>query len=442
MRRTLACAGLALLLSPLLLTGPASAHPEHGAFAGWHAPAEGGRLSGPNFHIRATVNFGDDGVKSWSLAVDGPPGGGYPGFGTLCEQTMGGAPLSAEIDCPWDTTAYPDGNRSQNRTYVIRITATNAERSLFSPPSQPHSAERRVMVVNEVSAPTGVVLSSSEAGKQATVRWASNPEPDITSYVIQERFGSEGWRTVGEAGSQLRSFSRRLSAPGTYRYQVAARRSTGNGSDTIQSAFSGPAGEPREIVVAEPPKPPPPTTTTAPPKEPDKPAPAPDPGGGGDAGSPPPAGDGPPVPVQAGGATGENPAAPPEGPPPPGAPPGPPALVSPIAPGSPGSVGFGQTSAGNLIQKGGAAPSTPATAPEPDGPFSDTLPYPKADPPPVPDEDEGIGKVLVGLPAVIASDNRRELIIPLAAGLLLFVVAMHALYLSRRADPGPLEADF
>ncbi|HEY3241352.1 MAG TPA: fibronectin type III domain-containing protein, partial [Acidimicrobiia bacterium] len=366
----------------------------------------------------------------------------HPGYGILCEQTVGGAPLSAEIDCPWDTTAYPDGTLSQNRTYVIRITATNAERSLFSPPSQPHTAERRAMVVNDVAAPTGVVLSSSEAGRQATVRWASNPEPDITSYVIQERFGSDGWRTVGEAGSQLRSFSRRLSAPGTYRYQVAARRSNGSGSESIQSAFSGPAAEPRQIVV-EPPKPPPTTTTTSPAKGPDKPAPAPDPGGGGDAGPHPPAGDGPPVPVEAGGTAGENPApAPPAESPPPGAPPGAPVLISPIAPGSPGSVGFGQTSAGNLVQKGGAAPSTPATAPEPDGPFSETLPYPKADPPPVDDDDEGIGKVLVGLPAVIASDNRRELIIPLAAGLLLFVVAMHAFYLSRRAGQTPLEPDF
>ncbi|MDQ3946822.1 MAG: fibronectin type III domain-containing protein, partial [Actinomycetota bacterium] len=298
MRRTSACAGLALLVSPLVVPGPASAHPEHGAFVGWHSPGEGNRLSGRNVHIRATINFGDDGVKRWSVAVEAPPGATHPGFGTLCEQTMGGAPLSAEIDCPWDTTTYPDGNLSQNRGYVIRITATNAERSLFSPPSQPHTAERKVMVVNEVSAPTGVALSSSEAGRQATVRWASNPEPDITSYVIQERVGSDGWRTIGEAGSQLRSFSRRLSAPGTYRYQVAARRSTGNGSETLQSAFAGPAGEPRQIVVAEPPKPPPPTTTTtAPAKGPEKPAPAPDPGGGGEARPRPPAGDVPPVPV-------------------------------------------------------------------------------------------------------------------------------------------------
>jgi hypothetical protein len=414
----------------------------------WHAPGEGGRLSGRSYHIRASVNFGNDGVKSWSVAVLAPSGADHPGFGTVCEQTVGGAPLSAEIDCPWDTTAYPDGNLSQNRTYVIRITATNAERSLFSPPSEAHSAERRVMVVNDVSAPSGVALSSSEAGHQATVRWAPNREPDITSYVIQERFGNEGWRTIGEAGSELHSFSRRLSAPGTYRYQVAARRSTGNGSETLQSPFSGPASEPREIVV-EPPKPPPTTTTTAPAKGPDKPAPAPDPGGGGDNAPRPPAGDGPPVPVEAGGAAsgGESPppappaggAAPDPAAPAP-APPGAPVLISPIAPGSPGSVGIGGTSAGNLVQKGGA-PRTPATLAEPDGPFSETLPYPTADPPAVPDEDEGIGKVLVGLPAVIAGDNRRELVIPLAAGLLLFVVAMHAFYFSRR-EQAPLDPDF
>lgn len=447
MRRILACAGLTLLLTPLLVPGPAAAHPEHGTFVGWHAPGEGGRLAGRSFHIRATVNFGDDGVKSWSVAVDAPPGASHPGFGTLCEQTVGGAPLSAEIDCPWDTTVYPDGNLSQNRTYVVRITAYNAERSLFSPPSEPHTAERKAMVVNDVAAPTGVALSSSEAGKQATVRWAANPEPDITSYVIQERFGSEGWRTVGEAGSQLRSFSRRLSAPGTYRYQLAARRSTGNGSETLQSAFAGPAAEPREIVV-EPPKPATTTTTSPPPaKNPDKPAPAPAPDpGGGDTAPRPPAGDSPPVPVDAGGTAGENPPPPGEAPPPgapPAPPPGSPALISPIAPGSPGSVsvGFGPASPGNLVQKGGAVPRPPATAPEPDGPYSETLPYPKADPPPVPDEDEGVAKVLVGLPAVIA-DNRREMAIPLAAGLLLFVLAMHAFYLSRRSSRAPLDPDF
>ena len=40
----------------------------------------------------------------------------------------------------------------------------------------------------------------------------------------------------------MTTFTRDLSAPGTYRYQVAALRSAGSGTDTIQSAWAGPGG--------------------------------------------------------------------------------------------------------------------------------------------------------------------------------------------------------
>ncbi|MGH9041853.1 MAG: hypothetical protein ACRDZ3_16665, partial [Acidimicrobiia bacterium] len=86
------------------------------------------------------------------------------------------------------------------------------------------------------------------------------------------------------------------------------------------------------------------------------------------------------------------------------------------------------------------APRTPLTLPEADGPYSETLPYPKAEPPAVTDDD--VGKVLVGLPAIVAGNNRRDLVIPLAAGLLVFVLAMHALYLSRRAGQVPMDPEF
>lgn len=449
MRRTTAWAGLTLLLAAFLPPGVASAHPEHGQFAQWRAPGEDERLSGRNVHIRARVAFGEDGVQSWAVEVLAPPGASYPGFGTVCEQTVGGAPTTAEIDCPWDTTAYPGGELSQNRAYVIRITATNAERSVFSPAPEAHTTERNVSVVNPVAAPSDVRLSFSEAQKLATVRWAPNPEPDITGYVIQEQFGSGQWRVVGEAGSQLHRFTRRLSTPGTYRYQVAARRSTGTGSDTIRSPFSGPSGEPRQIEVAEPPKPTT-TTTTAPPRKKgsgrsDPPSSGKSPGGG-DAGGGESGRrdrDETPVPVPAGPGDGEAPA-PPDGdadaaPPVPGAGrSGAANLISPIAPGRPGSVGSEETSAGNLVQKGAAPEARPAPAsePQPDGPYSETLPYPKVDPP-VADEEEGIRKVLVGLPELIGDDNRREQAIPLAAGLLIFVAAMQAFYLSRKAGSRP-----
>jgi hypothetical protein len=434
MRKTLALTA-AVLSAITLATPAASAHSDHGVFIEWRAPEDGQRVSGRTVHIKARVAFKDDGVKSWIVEVLAPPGAEHPGFGTVCEEAVGGAPNYVDIDCPWDTTAYPaGGGASQNRQYVVRVSVENANSKVFSPPSEFHRAERRVMVVNPVSAPRDVRLSFSEAGRQATVRWAPNPEPDIVSYLIQERFGSEGWRTVGEAGGRLTSFSRRLSAPGTYRYQVAALRSGGTASDTLQSAWSGPAAEPREIVVNEPP-PPVTTTTTAPPYS-DGAAPGSDPGP-----VPPPSEGGPPPPAAVEG--GPNPAAPPGAPGDPGAPPGPPVrgpdgLVTSIAPGAPGSVGSKEVSSGHLVDRGGRP--TPA-APEPDGPYSETLPYPKQAAPEVaPDDDsDRIARVLVGLPEVVTSEDRRALLVPLAAGLLIFVFAMHALYLSRRADDAPLE---
>jgi hypothetical protein len=41
--------------------------------------------------------------------------------------------------------------------------------------------------------------------------------------------------------------------------------------------------------------------------------------------------------------------------------------------------------------------------------------------------------MLVGLPDTVRGQDPRRLLIPMAAGLLLFVLAMHAFYVSRRA---------
>jgi hypothetical protein len=50
--------------------------------------------------------------------------------------------------------------------------------------------------------------------------------------------------------------------------------------------------------------------------------------------------------------------------------------------------------------------------------------------------------VLVGLPEAIGNDEARHVLVPLAAGLALFVFAMHVLYASRRAGAeAPLETE-
>src|SRR5581483_2512744 len=158
------------------------------------------------------------------------------------------------------------------------------------------------------------------------------------------RFGDGAWKTVGQAGAKVTTFTRNLSAPGTYRYQVAALRAAGSGSDTIQSA------DPKQIIVSAPKRPEPTTTTTQPPAEAagdtGTPAGPSDPGatpGPGSAAGPPgsPAAPGAPASAAAGSDT-------PRG-----------ALVSPIQPGAPGSVKSGGVTFGSPIAPQAAKPGQP-----------------------------------------------------------------------------------
>ncbi|HKN90460.1 MAG TPA: fibronectin type III domain-containing protein [Acidimicrobiia bacterium] len=442
MRKVTTLAALASLAVAWLPGGRALAQGsgEQPAFIQWQSPDDGAKVAGQAVHVRARVAF-DGGVKSWSVEALAPDGSDYPGYGTICEKAEGGSPSYVNIDCVWDTTAYPnDGGPAQNRPYIVRVSAQGGAKSgMFSngQAPAPRHEDRNVIVSNPVSAPRDVHLGWADNTRQATVGWQPNPEPDITSYVVQERFGDGPWKTVGQAGGKVTTFTRNLSAPGTYRYQVAALRAAGSGTDTTQSAWSGPAAEPKQIVVAEPKRPEATTTTT-------QPYAADAAGDTGPSGSPAPADPAAPAPASASGAA-NDPAAP-------GAPaPGPGtgdtsrngALVSPIQPGSPGSVKSGGTTFGSPVAPQAAKPGQPAKAAEPldesEGPdtgFSSALPYKQAKPAdPNADKEDGeaAGRVLVGLPEAVGSDDARHLLIPLAGGLLLFVFAMHALYVSRRA---------
>lgn len=421
---------------------------EQPAFIQWQSPDDGARLSGQTVHIKAKVAF-DGGVKSWAVEALAPDGADYPGYGTICEKAEGGSPAYVNIDCVWDTTAYPnDGGPAQNRPYVVRISAQGGARSggMFSEGQAPgpRHEERNVTVSNPVSPPRDVHLGWVDSTRKATVRWQPNPEPDITSYVVQERFGDGPWKNVGQAGGKVTTFTRNLSAPGTYRYQVAALRAAGSGSDTIQSAWSGPADEPKQIVVSEPKRPQATTSTTQPysagadddPADPEPPGDRADPAD--------PAG---PSPLSASGAV-NDPAAPgapaPDGSTPDASRSG--ALVSPIQSGSPGSVKSGGATVGGPVTPPTAKPGKPAKEPEesegPDTGFAPELPYKQAGQSADREGGTSAGRVLVGLPEAIGGDETRQLLVPLAAGLLLFVFAMHAFYISRRAaEEAPLDTE-
>jgi hypothetical protein len=80
----------------------------------------------------------------------------------------------------------------------------------------------------------------------------------------------------------------------------------------------------------------------------------------------------------------------------------------------------------------------------PDTGYSTELPYEQAGESADDTEDGAGGRMLVGLPEAIGGDESRQVLVPLAAGLLLFVFAMHAFYISRRAGQEaqiPLDAE-
>jgi hypothetical protein len=441
MRTMIQAAAIAsLTVVGLLPTRPALAqgNGEQPAVIQWQSPDDGARLAGQSVHIKAKVAY-EGGVKSWAVEALAPGGADYPGYGTICEKSEGASPGYVNIDCIWDTTGYPnDGGPAQNRPYVVRISAQGGPRNgMFSDGQAPapRHEDRTVTVSNPVSAPRDVRLSWVDSTRQATIGWQPNPEPDITSYVVQERLGDGPWKNVGQAGGKVTTFTRSLSAPGTYRYQVAALRAAGTGADTIQSAWSGPAAEPKQIVVSEP-KRPASTTSTTQPYSADA-----DPG--------PPANPGEPVapsPLSASGAV-TDPAGP--GAPAPDGAPGDAsrngALVSPIQAGSPGSVKSGGATVGGPVNPLAAKPGKSAKLDESEGPdtgFSSELPYQATDAASDKEDGEAMGRVLVGLPEAIGGDETRQLLVPMAAGLLLFVFAMHALYASRRAAPeAPLDTE-
>jgi hypothetical protein len=429
---TLGAVAALLAGSALIPFRPAMAQ-EDVAYVTWQSPDAGARLSGSNVHIKAKAGV-HGGVRSWAVEVVAPDGEDYPGYGTLCEKSESRSPAYVNIDCLWDTTAYPnDGGQAQNRPYVVRITAHgNAQSGAFSDGGEPapHTEDRDVTVSNPVSPPRDVRLGFVDSTKQATVRWAANPEPDIVSYVVQERVGDGPWKNVGQSGNKVTTFTRNLSAPGTYRYQVAALRSAGSGADTMQSSWSAPAAEPKQIVVAEPKRPEATTTTTQPPV-------ADAAGETGPPGSPAGPGDpGAPVPSMAASPNPGDPAAP-------GAPaPGGTDLsrngsfVTPIQPGGAGSVKSGGATFGGAAIPAGKPEKPKKELDESEGPdtgFSTELPYKQSGESSEQADGDGVGRVLVGLPEAIGGDETRQVLVPLAAGLLLFVFAMHAFYVSRRA---------
>jgi hypothetical protein len=404
--------------------------------------------------VAALVDF-DDGVRSWDVVIR-PVSGGAP---STCHEDLAQQdakyPTRVYINCPWDTTratnhtlpgstrgadaANPNFQRvwqsqdlgpSVNGKYMIEITAYNGGQPFScglitgcqTLPVEPHSLYqsgsnparwREVWVVNGVSEPTGVTNSFNPANNKITVSWAPNPEPDA-SYMVQEKVGDGKWSGGAAVPGNATSYERAIEQPGQYQYRVGAVRAaptSENASATKKSEYVATSAV--DIAQVTPP-------TTAP--------------SNGADGS-----------VDGGGDPGVFEPSDPTSPAAPAAP-----RASAPAKGSqasrPGGVFTGPRPSGSPSRPTGSTAPDEAEGEGPDEGFSATLDYGQAG------DDEMFEELAEGedepqsiMPGVTVPRPRdtRALLIPLAAGLALFVFAMQCtVVLRRRPAMSTIEDDF
>jgi hypothetical protein len=199
------------------------------------------RVTGPVV-VRGTVSA-EGGVGRWRVDIVPPPEAAYPGFGPICEGTPDGE-NHVEVECPWDTTAYPGGGTSLNQVYRLRLSAWPAGGSSSEPVWAPR---REVTLANRAAAPKAVRLAYEASTRQVSLSWKASPEPDVAKYVVEERVEEAPWQAVGEVGEP--AFQRRLEQPGMYRYRVAAVRRAGDTGLAEAGPAAMPDSGPRRAVV-------------------------------------------------------------------------------------------------------------------------------------------------------------------------------------------------
>lgn len=410
MRRLVATAALALLALPLAAPA-ASAHTSSKHFLDWNwdpdepvTPEDDTVVRGTNVVIQGFARF-DDGVKSWKIQIR-PEAGGEA---RVCEEPVPGAERTWQFECRWDTTRAGrngDGGLSVNGRYFLEISAVNAsDPGLISlgspPPPESHTLlepgnpprPREVFVANSVSVPTGVGRSYDSGTRRVTVSWNPNPEPDISEYIIQEKVGDGAWTEVGRRSGAFTTFERPISEPGTYQYQVAAKRPEVSRSDFVATT----------ALEVSPPEAAPTTTGSG-----DEPGPE------GESGVPLPG-------TEDTTTTTGAPGTPPSTGPRPGG----------------GSSLFSRPSAGSVMSP--SRPFFPATTPTTaDTGYQETLPYkPQEAEAPSPGDEKELAdaeepQVIEKIIEIPRPRNPRSLLVPLAGGLAMFVFAMQVTYMARR----------
>lgn len=204
---------LALCAAALSL-GALPAHAgEGGISASVTTPGNGAVVQG-SVTVQASAQS-DEGISEMSLSIAGA---------TVSSSSPGRN--SSSLSYVWNTNYLPGGGGSSNGDYSISVVATSSSGATTS-------HEIIVLVDNAPSVPSG--LSASSSGDTITVRWAANPEPDITGYRVERNSGG-GFQSVGT--TQSTTFYDAVGDNRSHSYRVIALRR----SPTAGTRSSAPSG--------------------------------------------------------------------------------------------------------------------------------------------------------------------------------------------------------
>jgi hypothetical protein len=290
-------------------------------------------------------------------------------------------------NCPSQPfTGAFDPTNTGNGKYTLTIVGTGEDAPPDGTGKLSTSVTRTFFVSIPPKTPTNVTAVTDAGSRTIKLTWTANPEPDLNGYLVNRKAPNAAYAQLAIIAPATTFTDTQVASapPGTYSYQLIAVRKTGDGQGYMQSGASAPAS----ASVTGPPVT---TTTTAPP------------GGTG-----PPGGGGP------GTTTG----------------PGPGATLAP-APALPAPT---RADAGNFSALQAQARASSVTTEPTDPGFNPRLPFtPKTTTQivNVPDAAQlANGPSLGG-----GSQERHRLTYEyLAGGLLLFVLAMHALHLKHQVD--------
>lgn len=238
----LASAGFAVIL-PLTLAAPAQAEAIRGGITG---PDEGATLVTSSPRLTASFAHSDGGLDSVVLEVVSERGGTSE---TTTQNGDGRSSLAVE----WSPQLAYNGR------YELRATATGSHPAppIGSAPAPPPPAQAvRSFFLAAPPAVPGDVTAAASGSRGVTVRWTTNPEPDLVGYQIERAPArSTSFRAVG-ISTASRFTDDTIDEAGRYIYRVIAVR---QGAQD-EGVASEPSAASQAVAFA-----PPATTTTAPP---------------------------------------------------------------------------------------------------------------------------------------------------------------------------------